>query len=101
MKRKLLNQVFSYLHKPVLWIIYLKSNLNLTACISEVLSMHTNEMDFFFSFPIQSGFDQLEDTGQHPGLALTGRQHLHHLFCRGSLTEAGAAESRANSVGKE
>lgn len=56
---------------------------------------------FFFALSMQSGFDQLEDFGQHPGPALAGRQYLHHLLCCGSLTEAGAAESRANSVGKE
>lgn len=85
----------------MIWIIYLKSNFTLTACISEILSMHTNEMEIFLALPMQSSFDQLADSGQHPGPALTGRQHLHHLLCCGSLTEAGAAESRANSVGKE
>lgn len=50
---------------------------------------------------MQSGFDQLTDFGQYPGPALTGRQHLHYLFCCGSLTEVGAGESRANPVGKE
>lgn len=64
--------------------------------------MHTNEIFFvFFALSMQSGFDQLADSGQHPGPALSGRQYLHHLLCSGSLTEAGAAESRADSVGKE
>lgn len=60
-----------------------------------------NESDCFGSFPTQGGSDQSAHPGKHPRAAVPGRQHLHHLLRSGSLPEAGAAESRAHSVGEK
>lgn len=50
---------------------------------------------------LQGSFDQSAYLSQHPGAAVSGRQHLHHLLCGGPFPETGAGKARANAVGEE
>lgn len=55
----------------------------------------------YFRVFLQGRSDQPAYLSQHPGAAVSGRQHLHHLLCGGTFSETGAGEAGADAVGEE
>ncbi len=50
---------------------------------------------------LQGSSDQSAYLSQHPGAAVSGWQHLHHLLCGGPFSETRAGEAGADAVGEE
>lgn len=50
---------------------------------------------------LQSGSHQSAYLSQHPGAAVSGWQHLHHLLCGGAFSETWARKAGAYAVGEK
>lgn len=82
-------------------VVFVGGRVELAATLSGFQVFWSSYWPMYFFALHQGSSDQPPTLSQHPGVDVSGWQHLHHLLCGGALSETGAGEAGADAMGEE